>query len=287
MTRGRFSVAHGFVMALAALAAAVQADLISFTFTGENASIGSPVSGASSVGETVTVTYTPDSAAAPTAISSTLGLHDVAITSFDVTTSEGYIGSPTEVRIAVSNGDLHDHDRYQAVIGESPALVDLNALDVNGIALGSSTISLFDRTNTSDTSLPARLDISRFHGSDSKTAMQVAFDVGSSSDIEASLVTATSLSPEQEIVSGFEPSSILVFLVGVIGLALTGLALMKRKTTRRRSNYMTVQAGEVRRIRHNCMHLRWRTWLAMFLPVVAYVYLLLFGLPKVVRWLVT
>lgn len=281
MITGRFSVAHGVVMALAALAAAVQADLIAFTFT------GSQVSSAFSVGETVTATDTLDSAAAPTSISSTQGLYNAAINSFNVTTSGGYVASAAEVPIAVSNGDLHGHDRYQAVVGESPPLFDLNAPDVNGIASRSFTISLFDRTDTAfaDTSVPTELDLSRFDATDLQTATPVAFDFGSP-NIEASFVRAISLSPEQEIVSGFEPRSILVFFVGVIGSALAGLALTTHKRTRWRSRSVTVQAGEIRRIRRrphrrHRRHLRSVAWLAVFLPLLAFAYFLLFVLPKV------
>jgi hypothetical protein len=274
-------------MALAALAAAVQADLIAFTFTRDVESAGSqyPVRSRS---ETVTARYTPHSAAAPTSISSTQGVYNGAIPSFNVTSSEGYVASnvtssegyvasASEVRTAVSNGELHDYDRYQAVFGESPTVFDLSARD-HGVALDSFTISLLDRTSTAlpDTSVLARLDLPYFDATDSRAAMQVASDVGSSPNIEASLVTARSLPAEQETVSGFEPPTILVVLVGVIGSALTGLALTKGKSTRWRSRCMTVHPREVQRIRHRFMRLRSGTWLALFLPLLAFVYFLLF-----------
>ena len=267
MTRGRISTAHTIVMVVVALAAApMNPGLVAFTFAGEIATVGSQVSSAAV---------------------STLGVYDAVITPFNVTTSGAYTASVTEGPIATNNDDLNHHDRYRAAIAESPSLFNLNAPDVDGIALDSFIVSRFDPPTTAfgDTSLPATLDPSYFDSTDARSAMQFAFDFGSSPNFEAFLVTARSLALEQEDLVGFEPSSILLFLVGVIGSALTGLALSRRaltgrKRTRPRSEYMTIQVGHVRRIRHGFMHRRSGTWLAAFLSLLAFVYFLFFGLPS-------
>lgn len=291
MARGRFSAAHTVVMAVVPLAAALDAGLITFTFAGEIASAGSQVSSALSVDETVTATYTFASAAAPTAISSTQGVYGAALTSFNVTTSGRYTASATEGQIAINNDDLDHHDRYRAVIAESSALFDLSAPDVNGIALDGFVDSEFDPTNTAfgEATLSVNLRLSNLDPTDSRTIMQLAFDFGSSPNIEAFLVAARSLSPEQdspeqEMMSGFEPRSIVLFLVGVIGSAVTCLALGRRALTERkrtggRSKDMPTQAGKVRRIRRAFVHRHSGTWLAAFLSLLAFIYFLFFALP--------
>jgi hypothetical protein len=256
-------------MVVVALAAApMNPGLVAFTFAGEIASVGLQVSSAFSVGETVTARSTVDSTAASAAVST-------------------LTASVAESPIATNNDDLNHYDRYRAAIAESPPLFNLNAPDVDGVALDSFIVSRFDPSTTAfaDTSLPATLDPSYFDSTDTRSAMQFAFDFGSSPNFEAFLVTARSLSLEQEDLVGFEPSSILLFLVGVIGSALTGLALSRRaltgrKRTRPRSEYMTIQVGHVRRIRHGFMYRRSGTWLAAFLSLLAFVYFLFFGLPS-------
>lgn len=285
MARGRFSAAQAVIMAVAALAVAPPpgAGFITSTLAGEIVSVGSPAPSAFLVGETVTgTTYAPDSAAVSTVISSTQGVHDEALTSFDatainVTASEGYAASATEGEIAISNNDLNH--RYWAVITESPPVLDRNAPDVNAIALDSLIFSELGPTNI------AVRDLSHLDSTDSRTAKQFAFDFGSSPNIEAFFVTARSLPLEGEILSGFEPPSIVLFLVGIIGsalacLALSRRALTERKRTGRRSKHMTIQAGNVRRIRHAFMRRHSGTWLSVFLSLLAFAYFLFFGLPS-------
>jgi hypothetical protein len=222
------------------------------------------------VGETVTgTTYALDSAAVLTVISSTQGVHDEALASFNatainVTASEEYVANATEGEIS-----------------ESPPVLDRNAQDVNAIALDSLIVPEFGPTNI------AFGNLSHLDSTDSRTTTQFAFDFGSSPNIEAFLVTARSLPLEGEILSDFEPPNIVLFLVGIIGSALTCLALSRRalterKKTGRRSKHMTIQARNVRRIRHAFLHRHSGTWLAVFLSLLAFAYFLFFVLPSAV-----
>lgn len=203
-----------FLAASCVGASAVQADLVTYTFTGELTLVDPGIASEFSVGEIVTGTYTfetttPDSDPLPT-----FGEYNNAITAFSANIGGDYpLSGGTSNDIKIRNNDPIDAYSLN-VFNPTSALVNGLGLELFSISLGDSNATLFD-SDALPTTVP---DLSQL---ESNVTFNVTFfTVGGSAPLETLEFELTSLEQIPE------PSSVALALLTLSSVAV---AIRRRK----------------------------------------------------------